>query len=146
MPNVTFGGAKQLYTLRKIYFHFLSHWMGYDRGDSFPFDLEPNGFPFGSKWKTVTQNCNHDHIPFNVKGKGMQVFSVLHRFTLRAHRHYESPEWSVIQFGNAFQNFNPRIKCSASFYCSIVRGRGRVRESWYYVWLLYTEKYMSQNQ
>ena len=23
--------------------------MGYDRGDSFPFDFEPNGFPFGSK-------------------------------------------------------------------------------------------------
>ena len=25
--------------------------MGYDRGDSFPFDFEPNGFPFGSKSK-----------------------------------------------------------------------------------------------
>ena len=25
--------------------------MGYDRGDSFPFDFEPNGIPFGSKWK-----------------------------------------------------------------------------------------------
>ena len=25
--------------------------MGYDRGDSFPFDFEPNGFPFGSKLK-----------------------------------------------------------------------------------------------
>ena len=25
--------------------------MGYDRGDGFPFDLEPNGFPFGSKSK-----------------------------------------------------------------------------------------------
>ena len=23
--------------------------MGYDRGDSFPFDFEPNRFPFGSK-------------------------------------------------------------------------------------------------
>ena len=23
--------------------------MGHDRGDSFPFDFEPNGFPFGSK-------------------------------------------------------------------------------------------------
>ena len=33
------------------YFHFLSHWMGYDRGDSFPFDSEPNLFPFGSKSK-----------------------------------------------------------------------------------------------
>ena len=25
--------------------------MRYDRGDSFPFDLEPNGVPFGSKLK-----------------------------------------------------------------------------------------------
>ena len=25
--------------------------MGYDRGDRFPFDLEPNGIPFGSKSK-----------------------------------------------------------------------------------------------
>ena len=25
--------------------------MGYDRSDSFPFDFEPNGFPFGSKSK-----------------------------------------------------------------------------------------------
>ena len=25
--------------------------MGYDRGDSFPFDFEPNGNPFGSKSK-----------------------------------------------------------------------------------------------
>ena len=25
--------------------------MGYDRGDSSPFDFEPNGFPFGSKSK-----------------------------------------------------------------------------------------------
>ena len=25
--------------------------MGYDRGDSFPFDFEPNGSPFGSKSK-----------------------------------------------------------------------------------------------
>ena len=25
--------------------------MGYDRGDSFPFEYEPNGIPFGSKSK-----------------------------------------------------------------------------------------------
>ena len=25
--------------------------MGYDRGDSFPFDFDPNGIPFGSKSK-----------------------------------------------------------------------------------------------
>ena len=29
----------------------LSNWMGYDRGDSFQVDFEPNGIPFGSKLK-----------------------------------------------------------------------------------------------
>ena len=33
--------------MRKLYFYFLSNQMGYDRGDSFPFDFEPNGSPFG---------------------------------------------------------------------------------------------------
>ena len=37
------------FALRKLYFHFLSHLMGYYRGESYPFDFEPNGFPFGSK-------------------------------------------------------------------------------------------------
>ena len=32
---------------RKLCFHFLSHLMGYDRGESFPFDFEPNGIQFG---------------------------------------------------------------------------------------------------
>ena len=43
--------APYLNTMRKLVFHFLSHWMGYDRGDSFPFDFEPNGIAFGSKSK-----------------------------------------------------------------------------------------------
>ena len=39
-------------SLRKlIVFHFPSNWMRSDSGDSFPFDFEPNGFPFGSKSK-----------------------------------------------------------------------------------------------
>ena len=38
-------------TLRKLVFHYLPNWMGSDRGDSFPFDFEPNGVPFGSKSK-----------------------------------------------------------------------------------------------
>ena len=38
-----------IYTLKKLYLHFLSNLMGYDLGDSFPFDFEPNGFPFDSK-------------------------------------------------------------------------------------------------
>ena len=61
-------------TLRKLVFHFLSDWMGYDRGDSFPFNFEPNGIQFGSEnWK---KNFHHDHIPFNVKGNGILVFLV----------------------------------------------------------------------
>jgi len=39
------------FTLRKLYFHFLSHWMRRNRGDSFLFDFEPNGIPLGSKSK-----------------------------------------------------------------------------------------------
>ena len=77
-----------LSTLKKLYFHFLSHWIGYDRGDSFPYTLdgiwswwqfffrfsEPNGIPFGSENRK--EICHHDHIPFNVKGNGNIVFSV----------------------------------------------------------------------
>ena len=33
---------------RKLYLHFFSNLMGHDRGDSCPFDFEPNGIPFGS--------------------------------------------------------------------------------------------------
>ena len=46
--------------------------MGYDPGDSFPFDYEPNGIPFDSANRK--ENCHHDHIPFNLKGN--IVFSV----------------------------------------------------------------------
>ena len=46
-----------------------------DRGDSFPFDFEPNGIPFGSENRT--ESCPHDHlIPFYLKGHGNKVFSV----------------------------------------------------------------------
>ena len=44
-------GIPKWCTLRKLYFHFFSHWMVYDRGDSFPFYFEPNGILFGSKSK-----------------------------------------------------------------------------------------------
>ena len=37
--------------LRKLCFHFLSNRMGYDRGDSFSFNFEQNGIPFGRKLK-----------------------------------------------------------------------------------------------
>ena len=37
--------------LRKLYFHFLTHWMKYDRGDSFLSNLNEIDFHFGSKSK-----------------------------------------------------------------------------------------------
>ena len=36
------------FSLRKLYFIFLSYRMGYDHDDNFPFNFEPNGIPFGS--------------------------------------------------------------------------------------------------
>ena len=60
--------------LRKLNFHFLSHWMGYDRGDSFPFNFEPNGIPFGTENRK--ENCHPNYIPFKVKGNANLVFSV----------------------------------------------------------------------
>ena len=41
--------------------------MGCDRGDSSPFDFEPNDTPLGSE--NLKENCYHDHVPFNLKGK-----------------------------------------------------------------------------
>ena len=61
----------ELSTLRKLYFRFLSNWMGYDHGVSIPFDFEPNGNPFGSNSREKLS-----HIPFNVSGNGNIVFSV----------------------------------------------------------------------
>ena len=72
-------------TLRKLYFHFLSHWMGYDHGDSFPFDfLNQMEFHLVQNGK---ENCHHDHIPFNVKGTGNTVFSV----------YSQKQQWSDVQ-------------------------------------------------
>ena len=62
-------------TTRKLYSHFLSDWMGYDRGgDSLPFDfLKQMEFYLVQNWK---ENRHHDHIQFNVKGNGITVLSV----------------------------------------------------------------------
>ena len=42
-------------TLTKLDFYFLLNWMGYDRGDSFPFDFEPNGNPFGKEIYSIVK-------------------------------------------------------------------------------------------
>ena len=48
--------------------------MGYDRGDSFPFDFfNQMELHLVQNWK---ENCHHGHMPFNVKGIGSIVLSV----------------------------------------------------------------------
>ena len=47
--------------------------MGYGCGDSLPFDFESNGIPFGSENRK--ENCQRDHMPFNLKGNANIVFS-----------------------------------------------------------------------
>ena len=47
--------------------------MGYDQDDSFPFDFEQNGIPFGSK---LNGKLSPHHIQFNVKENRNIVFSV----------------------------------------------------------------------
>ena len=60
--------------LRKLCFSFLPQRMGYDCGDSFPFDfLSQMDFHLVQNRK---ENCHYGHTPFNVKGKGNKVFSV----------------------------------------------------------------------
>ena len=51
--------------------------MGYGCGDSFPFDFEPNGIPFGSENRK--ENCHFEHIPLNLKGNRILAFSVYFR-------------------------------------------------------------------
>ena len=66
--------------------------MEYDRGESFSFDFEPNGIPFGSidffiqieflLVQNREKNCHHDHIPYNFKGN-INIFFILIRRRLR---------------------------------------------------------------
>ena len=45
--------------------------MGYDRGDSFPLDLESNGIPFSSKSnQSFPFDFEPNGIPFGSKSKG----------------------------------------------------------------------------
>ena len=47
--------------------------MGYDHRDGFPFNIEPNGIPFGSKSKGKLSLRSY---PIQCKGNGNIVFSV----------------------------------------------------------------------
>ena len=72
----------QLYSLKVSYlwytektiFPFPFTLKGYDRGYSFPLNfLNQMEFHLVQNRK---ENCHHDHIPFNLKGIGILVFSV----------------------------------------------------------------------
>ena len=54
------------HTLRKVAFHFLSLWMGCDRGDCFLFDFMDQMDIY--LVQNSMENCHHDHISFNMKG------------------------------------------------------------------------------
>ena len=74
--------------LRKLYFYFLSNWMGYDRSDSFSLQEE---FYLVQHRK---ENCYHDYIPFNLKGNRSIVFSVyvtVERYSLRSTLRHSTP-------------------------------------------------------
>ena len=88
-PGLFPAAVREAGALRKrcFHFHFLSNWMGYDRGDSFLFKF--NGIwswwqflslfwtKLSSIWfKIERKTCLHDHIPFNLKGNRNIVFSV----------------------------------------------------------------------
>ena len=91
-------------TLTKIYSQFLSHWMGYDRGDSFPVD-----FVNRMKFHLVQnrkENCHHDHIALNVKGNVCMVFSV-HSHQLCAPTHS--------QIFSQFRWIKLNLDCSLQF-------------------------------
>ena len=71
-------------TLRELYFHFLSHLMGYDRGDSFPFDFEPNGILFVSKSKGKLSPRSY---PIQCERKWNTSFSVYRHINLARFSH-----------------------------------------------------------
>ena len=52
---------------------FLSNWMGYDRGDSFPIDFEPNRIAFGSKSK---EKLSPRSYPIQFERKMKYSFSI----------------------------------------------------------------------
>ena len=54
--------------------------MGYDRGDSFPFDFEPNGNPFGSKSKGMLSPRSY---PIQFERKWKSSFFSARSYTLR---------------------------------------------------------------
>ena len=64
--------------------------MGYDRGDSFPFDFEPNGIPFSSKSKGKLSPRSY---PIQCERKGNIVFSVYSHESVYS----QKQQWSGVQ-------------------------------------------------
>ena len=67
-------------TLKNLDFIFHSNSKEYDRSDSFPFDYEPNGIPFGSRSKG---KLSVQSFPFQFERKKNLIFSVIVSKTLK---------------------------------------------------------------
>ena len=98
--SVAYGHA-QLIALIKLAFHFLPHWMGYNRSYSFSFNFEPNGFRFGSKSKEKLWPQLYP-IKFGREWNA-SFLSVLRKFDLSYLTQY------FISHLNLFINFSPSI-------------------------------------
>ena len=71
--------------------------MGYDRGDSFPFDFEPNGNPFGSKSKGKLSLRSY---PIQFERKWNTSFLSAHLAMLDLEQLKESHDFLVIRRPN----------------------------------------------
>ena len=86
------------YTLRKLYFYFLSNRMGYGSGDSFPFDFEPNRIKFCLKQKEKLSPQ-----PYPIRFERKQKYSFLSA---------ENPWVKCVTYGTEFTSVHT---CRESF-------------------------------
>ena len=75
--------------IQKIYLHFLSNWMEFDRGDSFPFNFKAIGISFGSKSKGKLSPLLYS-IKFESKLKSIFLSVDNQQFTSRLCNSFES--------------------------------------------------------
>ena len=68
--------------------------MGYDRGDIFPFDFEPNGIPFGSKPK---EKLSPRSYPIQCERKWKYSFLSVCIFASLVRRHVISGNLSSLE-------------------------------------------------
>ena len=79
------------YALRKLAFHLLSNWMGYDRGDGYRFDFELNGILYGSKFKGKLSSRSY---PIQFERKGSWWFGQTENFQIESPARKSDGWWS----------------------------------------------------